>query len=295
MPTSCQLTTILKESYDRLHQTFILRRFIWLQHKISPFPSNFQTFSWGCCHLSGTAKQAAPAFFLPYFTVPLDQEHTSCWLHLLPFNSALQGNRCISITHTYVTACHPGSTHRVQLIHSTVLPLAARHRGAGGKQESHLCFEGQRWIGYSSGQWNSSEARDWAEILRAHTDTSAKTENCHLCVPITHRQGRQTLVMWQLVSLLSLKQMISCQSMHWFQSKKTSRTVTLVKKAFPTTMWQHGAKKGEDKKAVLFESYFKFTSPGRTAFSLAMLSKKLQGQLLSFVFFFPKGQLGLHE
>lgn len=60
-------------------------------------------------------------------------------------------------------------------------------------------------------------------------------------------------------------------------------------------MWQHGAKKGEDKKAVLFESYFKFTSPGRTAFSLAMLSKKLQGQLLSFVFFFPKGQLGLHE
>lgn len=48
-------------------------------------------------------------------------------------------------------------------------------------------------------------------------------------------------------------------------------------------MWQDGAKKGEDKKTVLFESYFKFTSPGGTAFSIAMLSKKLQGQLLSFV------------
>lgn len=42
--------------------------------------------------------------------------------------------------------------------------------------------------------------------------------------------------------------------------------------------------KREDKKAVLFESYFESTSPGRTAFSIAMLSKKLQGQLLSFVF-----------
>lgn len=48
-------------------------------------------------------------------------------------------------------------------------------------------------------------------------------------------------------------------------------------------MWQDGAKKGEDKKTVLFESYFKFTSPGGRAFSIAMLSKKLQGQLLSFV------------
>lgn len=104
----------------------------------------FPNFQLRLLSLKWYRKQAAPAFFLPYFTVPLDQEHTSCWLHLLPFNSALQGNRCISITHTYVTACHPGSTHRVQLIHSTVLPLAARHRGAGGKQESHLCFEGQR-------------------------------------------------------------------------------------------------------------------------------------------------------
>lgn len=57
----------------------------------------------------------------------------------------------------------------------------------------------------------------------------------------------------------------------------------LFKKAFLTTVWQDRDKKGEDKKAVLFESYFKFTSPGRRAFTIAILSKKLQGQLLSFV------------
>lgn len=62
----------------------------------------------------------------------------------------------------------------------------------------------------------------------------------------------------------------------------------LFKKAFLTTVWQDGDKKGEDRKSVLFESYFKFTSPGRTAFSIAILNKKLQGQLLSFVVFFPK-------
>lgn len=171
---------------------FILRRFIWLQHKISPFPSNFQTLSWGCCHLSGTAKQAAPAFLLPYFIVPLDQEHTSCWLHLLPFNSALQGNRCISIMHTYVTTCHPGRIHRVQLIHSTVLPLAARQRGAGGKQEYHLCFEGQRYIRYSSAQleqqwgmrlsWNPQSthrhfSKNWTlSLLCPHHTYTGQTE-----------------------------------------------------------------------------------------------------------------------
>lgn len=116
-PTFSQLTTILKESYNRLHKGFLMRRFIWLQHNICPFPRNSWILSWGCCHLRGAAQQAAPAFLLPYFTVPLEQEHISCWLNLLPFNSALQGNRCISIMHVYVTTYHPGSTGRVQLIH----------------------------------------------------------------------------------------------------------------------------------------------------------------------------------
>lgn len=58
-------------------------------------------------------------------------------------------------------------------------------------------------------------------------------------------------------------------------------------------MWQDWGRKGEETKQICFETYFKFTSPDRIAFSIAILSKNLQGQQLCC--FFPKEKLGLHE
>lgn len=123
-----------------------------------------------------------------------------------------------------------------------------------------------------------------AEILRA--DTSTKTDYYHSFVSSSHvhrvvgRQNPGDVA----AGFFSLPKVDDFMSEHTLISVKENihNCQNFLKKAFLTTMQQDGAKKGEAKKAVLFESYFKITSPGRTAFSIATLSKKLQGQLLSF-------------
>lgn len=122
----------------------------------------------------------------------------------LPFHSALQGNRCISIMHTYIITSHPAGQTEFS---SSIKLCSPWQPGKEVQVESRnpiYVLKGKS--GTTVGNWNSSEARDWAEILRAIQTLQQKLNTLTLYPHHTYTGwwAARTLVMWQLVSLLSL-------------------------------------------------------------------------------------------
>lgn len=144
IPTFCQLTAIVKESYCSLHKDFTMRRSIWLQYKICPFPSTSWILKWCCHHLRGAGKQVAPAFLLPYFTAPLEQDDVS---HQLTSRFPILHSREKSMHFSYAYLYHHLPIEAGQTEFSSAIQLSTLRqivkRGAGVKQGSIICdFKG---------------------------------------------------------------------------------------------------------------------------------------------------------